>query len=58
MEFGMELGFFRNAVQMTANYYRNRTPNQLGFLTMASQAGFDSYNANLRCIDTEHRFRT
>ncbi|MGN7723080.1 SusC/RagA family TonB-linked outer membrane protein [Chitinophaga sp. 22620] len=50
MEFGMELGFFRNAVQMTANYYRNRTPNQLGFLTMASQAGFNSYNANFDAL--------
>ena len=50
LEFGMELGFFRNAVQMTANYYTNRTPNQLGFLTMASQAGFNSYSANFDAL--------
>lgn len=50
LEFGLELGFFRNAVQMTTNYYRNRTPNQLGFLTMASQAGFNSYSANFDAL--------
>lgn len=50
LEFGLELGFFRNALQMTANYYRNRTPNQLGFLTMGSQAGFNSYSANFDAL--------
>lgn len=50
LEFGLELGFLNNAVQMTANHYRNRTPNQLGFLTMASQAGFNSYSANFDAL--------
>ncbi|MCK7557272.1 SusC/RagA family TonB-linked outer membrane protein [Chitinophaga sedimenti] len=49
-EVGLELGFLRNNIQVTANYYHNRTPNQLGFLTMATQAGFNSYSANFDAL--------
>ncbi|QEH43292.1 SusC/RagA family TonB-linked outer membrane protein [Chitinophaga sp. XS-30] len=50
MEFGLDLGFLQDRLQLTANYYRNRTPNQLGFLSMASQAGFNSYSANFDAL--------
>ncbi|WP_346319308.1 SusC/RagA family TonB-linked outer membrane protein [Chitinophaga sp. YIM B06452] len=50
LEFGMELGFLQNALQVTANYYRNRTPNQLGSLSLATQAGFNSYSANFDAL--------
>lgn len=50
LEFGMELGFLRDRLQLIANYYRNRTPNQLGYLTMSPQAGFNSYSANFDAL--------
>lgn len=50
LEFGMELGFLQNRFELTANYYRNRTPNQLGFLSMSNQAGFNSYGANFDAL--------
>lgn len=46
LEFGLDLSFLKNRMDLTANYYRNRTPDQLGFLSLSSQAGFNSYASN------------
>ncbi|HEU4633087.1 MAG TPA: TonB-dependent receptor [Flavisolibacter sp.] len=46
LEFGLDLGFWERRLELTANYYRNRTADQLGFLNLSSQAGFTDYTAN------------
>jgi len=46
LEFGLDLAFLNRRLELTANYYRNRTPDQLGSLALSSQAGFNSYTSN------------
>ena len=46
-EAGIELGFLQNRLLVTANYYNNRSSNQLIGRTLSSQTGFSSYIANL-----------
>lgn len=46
IEVGLDLAFFKDRLQVTANYYRNQTPDQLGYLTLSSQAGFNAYVSN------------
>jgi TonB-linked SusC/RagA family outer membrane protein len=46
LEFGLDLSFLSNRIDLTANYYRNRTPDQLGYLSLSSQTGFNSVAAN------------
>lgn len=43
LEFGLDLGFLKDRILLTANYYRNRSGNQLGFLRLGSQSGFNAY---------------
>ena len=50
LEFGVDLGFINDRIQVTANYYRNRTPNQLGYLSISEQTGFNSYIANFDAV--------
>jgi TonB-linked SusC/RagA family outer membrane protein len=50
MEFGLDMAFLNNRMQLTTNYYRNRTPNQLGFLGLSAQAGFNSYSSNFDAL--------
>jgi TonB-linked SusC/RagA family outer membrane protein len=49
-EVGLELGFIKNRISLTANYYTNKTPDQLGFLNLSSQAGFNSYQSNFDAV--------
>lgn len=49
-EVGLDLAFWNKRLELTANYYRNRTPDQLGFLKLSSQAGFNSYTANFDAV--------
>jgi len=46
LEFGLDLAFLNRRVELTTNYYRNRTPDQLGFLSLSSQTGFNSLASN------------
>lgn len=46
LEFGLDLSFLNGKIDITANYYRNRTPDQLGFLQLSSQTGFNSVASN------------
>jgi TonB-linked SusC/RagA family outer membrane protein len=46
LEFGLDLAFLNKRIELTTNYYRNRTPDQLSYLMLASQAGFNSYASN------------
>jgi len=50
LDIGLELGFFNNRLNVTADYYDNRSGNQLVRYPLASQAGFSSYQANLPAL--------
>jgi TonB-linked SusC/RagA family outer membrane protein len=47
LEAALELGFLKDRLLFTANYYNNRSSNQLIGYTLSPQAGFSSYTANL-----------
>ncbi|WP_052273344.1 SusC/RagA family TonB-linked outer membrane protein [Flavihumibacter solisilvae] len=47
LELGMELGFFRDRLYMTASYYRNRSGNQLVGYPLPVITGFTSVQYNL-----------
>ena len=49
-EVGLDLGFMKERIQLTADYYQNRSSNQLGFLRLGSQSGFNSYSANFDAL--------
>jgi len=45
-ELGVDLGFFRDRIFLTANYYNNRSDNQLINIVLAPQTGYNSYFGN------------
>jgi TonB-linked SusC/RagA family outer membrane protein len=47
LEGGIELGFLRDRINLSVNYYRNRTDNQLVGYSLPSITGFGSVQANL-----------
>ena len=47
MEMALELGLFRNRLNLTGAYYRNRSSNQLVGYQLPAVTGFTSVNANL-----------
>lgn len=50
LEFGLDMSFLKQRVDLTANYYKNRTPDQLGFLSLAPQAGTNAYASNFDAL--------
>jgi len=50
MEFAIELGLFKDRVYLTTNYYRNRSSNQLTFLSYPYQSGYNSFQDNLPAL--------
>jgi TonB-linked SusC/RagA family outer membrane protein len=50
MEFAIELGLFKDRVYLTTNYYRNRSSNQLTFLSYPYQSGYNSLQDNLPAL--------
>ncbi|PKP29670.1 MAG: SusC/RagA family TonB-linked outer membrane protein [Bacteroidetes bacterium HGW-Bacteroidetes-17] len=50
LEVGLDLNFMKDRVVLTANYYRNRSDNQLSYLALAIQAGFNSYTGNMPAL--------
>jgi len=50
LEAGLDLGFLGDRLLVTANFYRNRSGNQLIGYTLSSQSGFDQYTANLPAV--------
>lgn len=50
LETAIELGLFKNRVQLTLNWYRNRTANQLVGYPLPLYTGFGSVQANLPAI--------
>jgi len=47
MDIGLDLGFFKDKLSLSAVYYRNISGNQLVAYPLSIQAGFGSYQANL-----------
>ena len=47
LEAAVELGFLKDRILLTANYYRNKTSNSLIRYPLSSQSGYTSYIANL-----------
>ncbi len=50
MEVATELGFLKDRIFLTVNYYRNRSDNQLVNYPLPRITGFSSYQANLPAI--------
>ena len=50
MEFGIDLGFLKDRILLTANYYRNRSDNQLYYVVLPTQTGYNSYSANFAAL--------
>ena len=47
LEFATELGFFKDRINFSASWYRNRSSNQLVGLALPAMTGFTSVQANL-----------
>ncbi|SDF12755.1 TonB-linked outer membrane protein, SusC/RagA family [Mucilaginibacter pineti] len=45
-EIGLDLGFFKDRIILSANYYRNRSSNQLLAYPLSSVTGFESIDVN------------
>ena len=50
LEFGLDLGFLKDRILLTANYYRNRSNNQLSYVNLPTQTGYNSYSANFAAL--------
>jgi len=50
LEFGIDLGFLKDRISFTANYYRNRSSDQIASNALATQSGYNSYQANLPAL--------
>jgi TonB-linked SusC/RagA family outer membrane protein len=49
-EVGLETGWLKDRINFNVNFYQNRSGNQLGFLSLASQAGFNAYTNNFDAL--------
>ncbi|RFN60337.1 SusC/RagA family TonB-linked outer membrane protein [Marixanthomonas ophiurae] len=47
LNFGLELGFVQNRINLSVDHYRNRSSNQLTGIPLAATTGFQSLQANL-----------
>lgn len=50
LEFGLEAGLFRNRIYLVISYYTNRSGNQLTYLSIPTQTGFNSILSNLPAV--------
>ncbi|MFD2902295.1 SusC/RagA family TonB-linked outer membrane protein [Sphingobacterium anhuiense] len=50
MEFALDLGFLRDRILFTGNYFRNRSGDQITDLILSTQVGYNSYKANLPAL--------
>jgi TonB-linked SusC/RagA family outer membrane protein len=50
LEIALELGFFKDRILFTGNYYRNRSSNLITFLRVPLQSGYNSQTANLPAL--------
>lgn len=50
LDLAIDLGFFNNRLLLTADYYRNRSDNQLGYITLPAQSGTNAYTGNIPAL--------
>jgi TonB-linked SusC/RagA family outer membrane protein len=50
LDLALELGFLKDRVMLKTDYYRNRTNNMLGYVTVPGQSGTTSYTGNLPAV--------
>lgn len=50
LDIGLELGFLKDRIMFTGDFYRNRSGNQLNYLSLPTQTGFNAYTANVPAI--------
>ena len=50
LEIAMDLGFLKDRILFTANYYRNRSSNLITFIRVPVQSGYNSQTANLPAL--------
>lgn len=50
LEMAIDLGFLRDRITFTANYYRNRSSDQITFSSLSTQSGYNSYASNLPAL--------
>lgn len=50
MEFALDLGFLRDRILFTGNYFRNRSGDQITDVILSTQVGYNSYKANLPAL--------
>ncbi|GGB25446.1 SusC/RagA family TonB-linked outer membrane protein [Puia dinghuensis] len=50
LEFGADLGFLKDRLLLTVDYYRNRSDNQLSYLVLPFQTGYNSYVGNFPAL--------
>ncbi|WP_134088623.1 SusC/RagA family TonB-linked outer membrane protein [Olivibacter sp. XZL3] len=50
LEFALDLGFLKDRLLFTANYFRNRSGDQITSAAVATQSGYNSYTANLPAL--------
>ncbi|HEY6902468.1 MAG TPA: SusC/RagA family TonB-linked outer membrane protein, partial [Puia sp.] len=50
LEFAVDLGLYKERILLTADYYRNRSDNQLSYLVLPYQTGYNSYTGNFPAL--------
>lgn len=50
LDVALELGFFGDRILLKGDFYRNRSSNQLRFVTLGSQVGTNGYYANFPAV--------
>lgn len=56
LDFAIELGFLQDRVYVKADYFRNRSSDQLVSVAVPTQAGFNSYTANFPAVVQNNGF--
>lgn len=56
LDIAVELGFFKDRVYLKADYFRNRSSDQLISVALPTQAGFNSYTTNFPAVVQNNGF--
>ncbi|OCX54375.1 hypothetical protein BEL04_08955 [Mucilaginibacter sp. PPCGB 2223] len=56
LDFAVELGFLKDRIYLKADYFRNRSSDQLLSIAVPTQAGFNSYTANFPAVIQNNGF--
>ncbi|WP_175538884.1 TonB-dependent receptor [Mucilaginibacter polytrichastri] len=56
LDYAIELGFFKDRVYLKADYFRNRSSDQLVSVVLPTQSGFNSYTSNFPAVVQNNGF--